>query len=79
MNLYTKAVLTVIAGALVTISIRLGEPQPAQAGLSDGSPTLGDLRRLPEIADPNQRKLARELLTDKIPLVRIHGGTVRVE
>ena len=79
MNSYTTAVLTVIAGALVVISIRLGAPQPVQAGLFDGSPTLGELRRLQEILDPDQRKLARDLLTDKIPLVRLHGGFVSVK
>ena len=79
MNSYTSAVLTVIAVALVIISIRLGAPQPVQAGLFDGSPTLGELRRLQEILDPNERKIARELLTDKIPLIRLHGGFVSVE
>ncbi len=79
MNSYTTAVLTVIAVALVVISIRLGAPQPVQAGLFDGSPTLGELRRLQEILDPGERKLAREVLTDKIPLIRLHGGFVSVE
>lgn len=79
MNSYTTAVLTVIAGALVVISIRLGAPQPVQAGLPDGAPTLGELRRLGDILDPEERKQARELLTDKIPLVRLHGGFVSVK
>ncbi len=79
MNSYTSAVLTVIACALVVISIRMGAPQPVQAGLFDGSPTLGELRRLQDILDPNQRKQAREMLTDKIPLIRLHGGFVSVE
>ncbi len=79
MNSYTTAVLTVIAVALVVISIRLGTPQPVQAGLFDGSPTLGELRRLQDILDPDEKKLARKLLTDKIPLVRLHGGFVSVE
>ena len=83
MNSYTTAVLTVIAGALVVISIRLGAPQPVQAGLLDGlldgAPTLGELRRLGDILDPDERKQARDLLTDKIPLVRLHGGFVSVK
>ena len=79
MNSYTSAVLTVIAGALVVISIRMGAPQPVQAGLFDGSPTLGELRRLQDILDPDQKKQAREVLTDKIPLIRLHGGFVSVE
>ena len=78
MNSYTTAVLTVIAGALVVISIRLGAPQPVQAGLLDGAPTLGELRRLGDILDPDERKQARDLLTDKIPLIRLHGGFVSV-
>jgi len=79
MNGYTTAVLTVIACALVVISIRLGAPQPVLASLNDGSPTLGDLRRLQNILDPGEKKLAREMLTDKIPLIRLHGGFVNVE
>ena len=70
MDLYTKAVLTVIAGALVVIGLRLGEPTPAQAGLFDDAPTVGDFRRLRDIKDENEKKLARRALTDRIPIVK---------
>ncbi len=78
MDLYTKAVLTVIAGALVVIGLRLGEPPPVQAGLLDGAPTVGDFRRLRDLKDRNEKQRARQALFDRIPMVRVQGGYVDV-
>jgi len=78
MDLYTKAVLTVIAGALVVIGLRLGEPPAVQAGLLDGAPTVGDFRRLRDLKDRNEKQRARRALADRIPMVRVQGGYVDV-
>ncbi len=81
MNWYAKGVLTVIAGALLVISFRLvldaalEKPYP----VSNNAPTVGDLRRLGEIDDPNERARVRRELFDRIPLVRVQGGTLNVE
>jgi hypothetical protein len=81
MNWYGKGVLTVIAGALLVISFRLvvdaalQKPYP----VSNNAPTIGDLHRLGEIGDPNERARVRRKLFDRIPLVRVQGGTLNVE
>ena len=74
-------VLTVIAGALLVISYRLvvdsalQKPNP----VSNNAPTIGDLRRLGEIDDPNERARVRRELFDSIPLVRVQGGSREVD
>lgn len=81
MNWYAKGVLTVIAGALLVISFRLvvdaalQKPYP----VSNSAPTIGDLRRLGEIDDPNERARVRRELFDNIPLVRVQGGSLEVD
>ncbi len=81
MNWYAKGVLTVIAGALLFISFRLAvdaaQQRPNQ--VSNSAPTIGDLRRLGEIGDPNERARERRELFDSIPLVRVQGGSLEVE
>ena len=81
MDWYTKTVLTVIAGALVVIGGRLvmdaslEEPYP----VSNNNPTIGDLRRLGEIDDQNEKVRVRRELFDRIPLVRVQGGSLKVD
>ncbi len=81
MNWYTKGVLTVIAAALLVISFRLVMDAAMQKSypVSSIAPTAGDLRRLGEIDDPNERARVRRELFDRIPLVRVQGGTLEVE
>ena len=81
MNWYTKGVLTVIAGALLVISFRLvmdaalQKPYP----VSNNAPTIGDLRLLGEINDTDERSRVRRELFDRIPLIRVQGGTLEVD
>lgn len=81
MNWYAKGVLTVIAGALLFISFRLAvdtaQQRPNQ--VSSNAPTVGDLRRLGEIDDSNERACVRRELFDNIPLVRVQGGSLEVD
>jgi hypothetical protein len=68
MDRYTKVVLTIIAVALVMISIRLWEPRSANAVFVDPGPTLGDLYRIEQMADEREREATMERLAEKIPL-----------
>ena len=81
MNWYAKGVLTVIAGALLFISFRLAVDSAVQRPnqVSNNAPTIGDLRRLGEIDDSNERARVRRELFDSIPLVRVQGGSLEVE
>ena len=68
MDRYTKAILTIIAVALVMISIRLWEPQSANAVFVNPGPTLGDLYRIEQMDNPNDREATMAKLADSIPL-----------
>lgn len=68
MDRYTKVVLTIIAVALVMISIRLWEPRSANAVFVDSGPTLGDLYRIEQMADEGEREANMGRLADRIPL-----------
>ena len=68
MDRYTKVILTIIAVALVAISIRLWEPRSANAVFVDPGPTLGDLYRIEQMPNEGEREATMERLADKIPL-----------
>lgn len=71
MDLYTKAVLTVIAGALVFIGVQLSQPGPAQAVVAaSGVPTVGELARIRDIENVQDRLAALRELAWRVPLVR---------
>lgn len=81
MDRYAKAILTIIAVALVMISIRLWEPQSANAVFVNPGPTLGDLYRIEQMENPNARKATMEKLADSIPLTYVwflRDGTLDV-
>ena len=68
MDRYTKTILTIIALALVVISIRLWEPRSANAVFVNPGPTLGDLTRIQQMDDPTDREVTMTKLADSIPL-----------
>lgn len=62
-----KAILAVIAAALCFIALKLYVSTP---------PTFGDFRALKDIQDNDKRQEQRLKLIEKLPLVRVQGGTI---
>lgn len=58
---YAKAVLTVIAVALIAISVKLWTPRTAQAAMERGSVTMGQLMDSTQLSDADRQKLVAEL------------------
>lgn len=69
-DFYTRAVLTVIAIALVVIAIKLVIPS---------APTRGDFLNLKNIEDPAEKFAKRKDLMMRVPLVWVHGGEIDAE
>ena len=69
-DLYIKAVLTIIAAALVAIAFKL---------ISPSTPTRGDLLNLKNIEDPEARSAKRKDLMMRLPLVWVQGGEIEAE
>lgn len=69
-DLYTKAVLTIIAAALVIIAGKL---------VFDAPPRQGDFIALRDIKDQDEARKELERLVKAMPMVRIHGGQVDAE
>ena len=65
---YTKIVLTMIAVALVLITVRLWEPRDAQAVFTNPGPMLGDLLRIQDMQNERERNETMDQLADRIPL-----------
>lgn len=79
MDRYTQIVLTIIAGFLIAIVIKLWEPAPAYSGFLDKGSTIGDLMDLRNLKG-EARKKERKNIIRNIPLVRVHGSVdVEVE
>lgn len=77
MDAYTKCVLTIIAVALVAISIKLWEPKPVCAGFMDGGPTWGDVLNLRNL-NGDALEEERTRIIHNLPLVKVYG-TVDVD
>ncbi len=78
MDTYTKAILAIIAAALVGINFQMFRPDPAKAGLFDGAPTISDILALREMKDAKKKEEARRSLMGRIPIVKVYG-TVSVD
>lgn len=72
MDKYTQIVLTIIAGCLIAILIKLWEPAPAFSGFLDKGPTIGDLMDLRNLKGEARKKESENIIRN-IPLIRIHG------
>lgn len=70
MDWFTKGALAVIALALVAIAARLWMPSPA---------TWGELQAIASMEDGPERTAAAERWRNRVPLVRLHGGSVDVD
>ncbi|GEM_PF-6002922 len=70
MDQFTRAVLVVIALALVSIAVKMWMP---------GYATLGDFQALAQIADPQAKEAARAAIASRLVMVRMQGGTVAVD
>ena len=62
--------MVVIAAALCAIAARLWMP---------GYATMGDIQTIQNIQDPQERERAIVAWRNRLPLVRIQGGTVDVD
>ena len=77
MDSYTKAVLTVIAVALVAIAAHMWAPNEAVAapfGLS--ATTLGELMDIAKIKDPKEREEAALKARRGVLVIYVQGGTI---
>jgi hypothetical protein len=68
MDCYTKVILTIIAAALIMITVRLWEPRSAEAVFTNPGPMLGDLIRIQNMQNSQKRKEQMDELADRIPL-----------
>lgn len=77
-ELYTKAVLTLIAAALCAITAKLYLPAANRIGPHIGSPTRYDLFMLKDMKDGDQRNSSLKQIKLDVPLNWIDGGNVDV-
>jgi len=73
MDAYSKMVLTIIAIALVGLNVQTFRSTPAEAGLFDRGPTIGDLEKLENIENDYEREQAENQTILRVPLVRVIG------
>lgn len=66
MDNYTKAVLTVIAVALVGLNLKLWEPRPAHAAMATEGVTMESLMDSPNLSEADRQKLIA-----RIPVVAV--------
>ena len=72
MDRFTKAVLAVIAVALVSIAAKMWAPNEAHAhGMFSAAPTVGEFQDVKTDAD-------RQKLLRRIPVVRVQGGSISI-
>ena len=76
MDIYSKAVLTLIAAGVWAIAIKLFVPDIG--GSITGAPTFGQFMDLQDVQDKTKREDARKRLLRSVPVVRVHGGFIDV-
>ena len=74
MDIYSKAVLTLIAVGVWAIAIKLFVPNIGDS--ITGAPIFGQFMDLQDVQDETKREETRKRLLRSVPIVRVHGGFI---